>query len=633
MIHSDTLRLFLLSPLLLLAACALSIFLTRFCICILPYFQMIDVPHGRHQHDKPIPRGGGIAIIVSFVLVSLAYMVLVKISGGSSGGMEQLLIQLGPAVLVLGGLGVLDDRYELSSKTKLIVQLLVALYFYFTGAGVNTLLGFHLPVYIALPITVCWVIGIINAFNLIDGMDGIAAGLASISSFAIAIWYFLMSASADFLILQLIFCGSCLGFLRYNFSPARIFMGDTGSLFIGTFFAYFSMLESSKAMTLTALLVPVLAMGIPIFDVFLAIVRRIYRKYILREPGAGIMVGDRDHLHHRIQEQTRDQRKTAYYLYFLGFLLVIGSMAAALVSDLLQTLSFGILLVIMFVVVRAATIEFYDTAALISEGIRIPRHSFMLTAVHPVIDILLVLAAYCFTSVLFQRNLNFSPFTLKQALFYVAPFPMVLALSGIYRTYWLRSGLRQYFRLLLILILASVLVLGVALGFNLYEFGEDRDRISMMREFFSAYSLMGCGFILAERFLLCYLSNFAFMFLAGNIAAREKALSRTVIYGGGLFCRLFLSAEYSAGGDTPNRKFVGIIDDNPCLRNLNVYGLNVLGTSEDLDVVLKRVSFDEVIIALKAITPEVHRRIEDFCAANHIKLAEFRCGLTDILKD
>ena len=115
-------------------------------------------------------------------------------------------------------------------------------------------------------------------------------------------------------------------------------------------------------------------------------------------------------------------------------------MSAALLSDLLRSLSFAVLLGIIFVVVRCATIEFYDAASLISEGVRIPRRSFLLTALHPVLDVILLFLAYLLTSKLFQRNIMISPYTLKQAMCYIAPYPVILSLSGIYRTYWLPAS-------------------------------------------------------------------------------------------------------------------------------------------------------------------------------------------------
>lgn len=607
----------------MLAAGALSLILTKLCIWVLPMFGMVDIPHGRHQHAHAVPRGGGIAIILSFTAIAALYYLQ-----AGDAGKDPLLLQLGPPVLVMFILGVIDDKIELPSLLKLCVQILVASYLFFTNAGISHLLRFELPIYISLPLTIVWACGVINAFNLIDGMDGIAAGLASIAAFALAVWFLISGTEANLLVLMLIFCGACLGFLRYNFSPASIFMGDTGSLFIGLFFAYFSMAESTKAMTVTTLLVPLLAMGIPIFDVFLAILRRLYRKYIKKEPGVGIMTGDHDHLHHRIQEQMQNPRKTAYLLYALATLLVTGAIAAALVSNLMQTLSFAVLLVILFIVIRFATIEFYDTAELIANGVKFPHRSFLLTALHPVIDCTLLTVAYLITSTVFQRNILISPYSLQQALCYIAPFPLILAFSGVYRTYWLRAGIKSYYKLLLMLFFAAVIVLAISLGLILWNFGVNRDQISLMREFYTAYIFMGSSFIFMERFVIHYMESYSFRSLE-EIVGKEK-LTRTVIYGGGLYCRMFLLSQTCVANEPVNRKIIGIIDDNPSLRGLNVYGLDVLGTTRDLAKLKEKYQFDEIIIALRLITDEKRKKLIDFGKRSGILVEEFQCYLKQI---
>lgn len=602
----------------MLAAGALSLVLTKLCIWVLPMFGMVDVPHGRHQHAHAVPRGGGIAIILSFTAIAALYYLQT-----ADAGKDPILLQLGPPILVMFILGVIDDKIELPSLLKLCVQIIVASYLFFTNAGISHLLKFELPIYISLPLTIVWACGVINAFNLIDGMDGIAAGLASIAAFALAVWFLISGTEANLLVLMLIFCGACLGFL--NFSPASIFMGDTGSLFIGLFFAYFSMAESTKAMTVTTLLVPLLAMGIPIFDVFLAILRRLYRKYIKKEPGVGIMIGDHDHLHHRIQEQMQNPRKTAYLLYALATLLVTGAIAAALVSNLMQTLSFAVLLVILFIVIRFATIEFYDTAELIANGVKFPHRSFLLSAVHPIIDCTLLTAAYLIASIVFQRNILVSPYSLQQALCYIAPFPLILVFSGVYRTYWLRAGIKSYYKLLLMLFFAAVVVLAIALGFILWNFGVNRDQISLMREFYTAYIFMGISFIFMERFIIHYMESYSFRSLE-EIVGKEK-LTRTVVYGGGLYCRMFLLSQTCVANEPVNRKIIGIIDDNPSLRGLNVYGLNVLGTTRDLAKLKEKYNFDEIVIALRLISDEKRKKLMDFSKRSGVSVEEFQCCL------
>ena len=617
-------------PFYCLAAATLSMFFTRLCIEILPMFRMMDIPRGRHQHAKPVPRGGGLAIILSFAAVMLWYLIF-NSTAAKGWTHDPLLIQFGPPLLAITVLGVADDRFELKSIVKLLVQIAIACYLFWTGVRIDAILGFPIPVWLALPLTVCWCIGIINAFNLIDGMDGLASGLAMIAAFSMAAWQIITHGSLTLTVCMFVFCGTCLGFLRYNFSPARIFLGDTGSMFIGLFFSYFSIVQSAKAVTITSLLVPVLAMGIPLFDVFLAIVRRLYRRYILKMPDVGIMTGDHDHLHHRLMGQLKNPRKTAYTIYKLAVLLVAGAIAAALLDDVMQSLSFIILLMVLFTVVRFATIEFYDTTKLLSEGIRIPRRKFILTALHPVLDVILLLLAYACTCTLFQRDMDFNPYTLKRMMFYIAPFPLVLILSGIYRTYWLRVGIARYYKLILMLAIACLLVLTLVLGDILLIYGKDRDQISLMREFFVAYALLGCALILMERFALHYLESFGLQNIANSIMeGKKEVLPRTLIYGGGLYCKLFLISLSSASRQQDKRKVIGILDDNSMLCRLNVYGLNVLGNIEELEDILAKHPFDEIVIALRSTTDETRAKLLEFGKRHHITIREFSCQINDL---
>ena len=614
-------------PLYFLAAAALSLWFTRICIVVLPYCGMLDVPHGRHQHDHAVPRGGGLAVIASFLLV-MGWYLISSTAPGETWYTHPLILRFVPPTLAITLLGVLDDRFELRSWHKLFVHILIGIYFFCTGVAFDNFLGWQFPWFVALPVTLCWFIGCINAFNLIDGMDGVAAGLAMIAAFAMSVWQFIMHENAYSVVCTIVFCGSCLGFLRYNFSPARIFLGDTGSMFIGMFFAYFSIEQSAKAMTLTSLAVPLLAMGVPLFDVFLAIIRRLYRRYVKKMTDVGIMTGDHDHLHHRLLAKFRNPRKAAYLLYAIAILMVGGGIAAALLNDVLRTLSFAILLAVIFMVVRFATIEFYDAAELISEGIRIPHKNMLLTAFHPVVDVLLLVVSYVICCVLYQRDLNFQPFTLKQAFCCIAPYPVVLGLSGIYRTYWMRVGISRYYRLILLLMLASLLSLAMSLAFVLVQYGVDREQLALLREFFASYSLLGCMLIVMERFFLHYMESFGYRQLAGSVADARMPRSRILIYGGGLNCRLLLTLLSCSSNQKHLRDVVGILDDNSSLRGLNVYGVDVIGNIEELPELRKQYRFDEIVIALRNVTPAARKKLMEFGRAHGVVIREFHYMVT-----
>ena len=207
-------------------ALAISLGLTYVAITILPLLGYIDIPRGRHQHEKPVPRGGGVAIWIAFFVTVFLQSVMFRDSNPelyktTVHFLHNFLLPAGIIFVV----GLIDDRYELRSWLKLLFQIAVGVIFYLEGAGISKIFIYPIPAPIGLAITVGWSVVIINAFNLIDGLDGVAAGLAAIASFFLAVWTILLGGSAAMVVILLTFCASCLGFLRFNFSPARIFMG------------------------------------------------------------------------------------------------------------------------------------------------------------------------------------------------------------------------------------------------------------------------------------------------------------------------------------------------------------------------------------------------------------------------
>ena len=373
------------------------------------------------------------------------------------------------------------------SLIKLMLQIVSGAVLYLLGGGIRTLFDFTLPNYLALAMTICWTVGIVNAFNLIDGLDGLAAGLASISSICIAAWILLNGGNLPMVILLFTFCGACLGFLVFNFSPARIFMGDTGSMFLGLFFAMTSMDQCSRpAVTVAALLVPLVAIGVPIFDVFLAIWRRSVRRFGIHmlqenldnneaavelenginstgkvelksaiENGGGVMDADQDHLHHRLLRETHNRTSRAVLLmYAISIVFSLGAIALTFVGRRMPALAFLLVIIGVFFSLRLANIELLASMSVVAQGVRVPRKSFLLTAVHPLLDVLMVTASFFLIYAIVQKPVR-ATFNFYSFLILVVPYFLVLIFSGVYRTYWLRAGIVRYFFLFKLLILAA----------------------------------------------------------------------------------------------------------------------------------------------------------------------------------
>ncbi len=269
----------------------------------------IDIPKDeRRVHKEPMPLLGGLAIFISVIISSLIFLPIDK---------TLFSVIIGGSIIVVSG--VIDDMKGLSPKKKILFQLAAGLVlvigdvkvdFVTNPFSVNDTL-IYLK-WFSIPITLFWVVGITNTINLIDGLDGLAAGVAMISSFS------LMLVAAKFgygnvIILSAILGGACLGFLPYNFNPAKIFMGDTGALFLGFMLAAISIEGVMKSIATIAIIVPIIILGVPIFDTTFAIFRRLLN-------GQSITSADKGHLHHRLLNRGFSQRKTVLILYGISTL-------------------------------------------------------------------------------------------------------------------------------------------------------------------------------------------------------------------------------------------------------------------------------------------------------------------------
>jgi UDP-GlcNAc:undecaprenyl-phosphate GlcNAc-1-phosphate transferase len=277
----------------------------------------------RHLHSRPLPRFGGVAIFLSFLLTFAIALPAgwhhLAVSFGLS--FQTLLTILLPGCLIFA-LGIYDDIHSVSPYTKVAVQAVASAMLFAGGLrilDVPVLFGtHHLPWFLGLPLTVLWVLAITNAFNLIDGLDGLAAGSALFSTmvvFAVA----LVSGSSLVSLMALVLAGSILGFLRFNFSPATIFLGDCGSLFIGFMLSALALQGAQKAPTIIAVAIPVVSFGLPILETALSIVRR----YLGGRP---VFTADREHIHHKLLQRGLSHRQVVITLYAVSALFALLSL-------------------------------------------------------------------------------------------------------------------------------------------------------------------------------------------------------------------------------------------------------------------------------------------------------------------
>lgn len=274
----------------------------------------------RHLHSNPVPRLGGVAIFLTFLVVAGAGVLVRRWVGTATGfSIRTILAILGPAALIFL-MGLYDDFRTLGPYTKFGVQVLAACLLYFEGYGIRQfdLLfgGSTLEGLFGLPLTILWVLLITNAFNLIDGLDGLAAGAALFSAIVLFV-VSLLSGNHFIALFAMVLAGAIVGFLRFNFNPATIFLGDSGSLFIGFVLSALALAGSQKAPTMVAVAIPVVCFGLPILDVVIAVVRRFMN-------GKPLFKGDGEHIHHRLLKRGFSQRHAVLILYgvsaFFGLL-------------------------------------------------------------------------------------------------------------------------------------------------------------------------------------------------------------------------------------------------------------------------------------------------------------------------
>ena len=271
----------------------------------------VDVPKdNRRMHNHPIPRMGGLAIFFGFILSVLIFIPLTPELRG---------MLLGSVVIVI--LGILDDIFALPALPKFFVQIGAALIAVLAGNRIDFLsnpnifsqdLFWELGL-LAVPITAFWIVGITNAVNLIDGLDGLACGVSTISSMTLLVIALVME-EPDVAILMGALSGACIGFLPYNLNPAKIFMGDTGSTFLGFILAVVSIQGLFKFYAIISFAVPFLMLGLPIFDTCFAILRRVSH-------GQSPMAPDRGHIHHRLIDMGFTQKQAVAVLYIISAIL------------------------------------------------------------------------------------------------------------------------------------------------------------------------------------------------------------------------------------------------------------------------------------------------------------------------
>lgn len=302
----------------------------------------MDAPDARKVHKGPMPRIGGLAIYVGFMAAMAAMLNFGDLPPEVANGVKGLLI--GGTLIVL--IGLIDDYKNLPAKVKLLGQIFAACVLVLFDIRIewinNPFGGYFYLDYLSIPLTIFWVISFTNVVNLIDGLDGLAAGVSAIASLTV-ILVAVQMGYYHIAVMTAALAGGIIGFIRYNFNPATIFMGDTGSMFIGYMLAAISVYGAVKTAATVALIVPAIALGLPIMDTAFAIMRRYSN-------GRPIFQPDKGHLHHRLLAMGMNQKQAVLLMYgitaILGIAAVLwaefdGFYAALIIAAIITAVAVG----------------------------------------------------------------------------------------------------------------------------------------------------------------------------------------------------------------------------------------------------------------------------------------------------
>lgn len=571
---------------------------------------MVDRPDPRRINKVPIPRGGGLALYLG---VSTVFGLCVLIFGESvlAGSLSRFLRLLLLATATMA-LGYADDKFGLNPRAKLLGQVSVAfLTWAWAGLGFRDLWP-SLPAWLDCALTVFWITGAINAFNLIDGLDGLASGLALIATVGMASCL-LFSGRTQGILLYSVFAGGLVGFLRYNYNPASVFLGDSGSMFIGFTLSVLPLCSHATNSFLVSVGVPLLAMGVPIFDTSLAILRRSIR-HLLRREGEEtgndrVMTADTDHLHHRILRAAGlNQRKAAWTLYaFAVFLVGVG-----LVGVSLQSRAAGLWLTALVVAVviafrDMARVELFDAGLLLNRVAHAPcqvgRPGIGRLAVpfYLVSDAAILLLSYCFCCWLVKVPVTSRTVTTALLIRSVSTFGCLVFFRA-YVTIWSRAVTSNYLRLFAACFLGSIIGTSVVL----YLPSVPSTSVKAMT---CLYAIVPFMMISAVRLVRPIVRDLFYIIDCRRLVGR-KDVSRILVYGTGLRYRAF-RRDLVRSASANNRVIVGLVDDDLLLRNHYIGGSRVLGALEDVPRIVNELNVDAVVIAMSA----TEERLREICGA------------------
>jgi UDP-GlcNAc:undecaprenyl-phosphate GlcNAc-1-phosphate transferase len=617
-------------PILFLLAFACSLLFTPVVRAVARKLGALDLPGGRKVHDRPIPRLGGFSTFVTFNLILVIASQIDFFFFPSDFLREINFLWLIAACLMMLGIGAIDDFRRIPPSIKCFFQIVAGLIVALACAKIQVITlpfgAIDLGIW-SIPLTVLWVVAITNAINLLDGLDGLAAG----TSFIVCLAMFgisLLNQNIGIALCSAILAGSILGFLKYNFYPASIFLGDSGAYFLGFILSVLPLLGGLKGTATFAILVPILALGLPIMDTALSMVRRLLRSLHIMEideeknqikfffvDGFSMFRADRNHIHHRLLQMGLTQRKAVILLYAIS--LVLGALAFS--SVYFKNINYALFLttigIASYIGVRKLG---YSEIQILRNGALLPLFDAPVVNIRILrffVDMAFIALSY-YLAFLLRFEGTFEP-SIKE--YYLMTIPLVLTikmgifyLSGLYKGAWRYTSVSDVVKMLKAVALGcfvSALVVWAIPGYGVIS-------LSVLVIDFNILFFMVTGartsFRILEHFHISDNHDGRKVLIFGVDKSSLQALNEFINNP-----RLGLSP-------------VGFIDEDERNRGKQVSGYPILGTLDSIENILKNNSISEVIVTGKNLSEGKIERLSQICNDHHISLRRFQTHLEEI---
>lgn len=548
-------------------------------------------PRKDRWHTRETPVLGGIAIV-------LPVMVLF----GIAAGRDSSLLYISGCSFLMFVLGLVDDIRGMTPQVKFIGQIIISALLISTGVVIKII---PYPV-ISIPLTFLWFVGLTNAFNLIDNMDGLSAGIALISAFAVLV-FSLQRGNVSLALCSAALAGGCLGFLFYNFNPARIFMGDCGSMFLGFSLAALSIAGTWKHASglFVTLLVPVMILGIPIFDTAFVTITRKLR-------GQPVSQGGKDHMSHRLVALGFTERKTVMLLYGISASFALAALFFGQVNPLVfAAVSLIFLAAFFYFCVFLGRNEKKVLQNLDNRDFARKSEAFMAGARRfsaIFVDLALVVAAY-FLAYMIRFEGRLSQGEMQQ---FIITLPIVVVVKmtvfyfcGLYRTFFRHVGIRDFVNIVKAVSASCVIIVFVILMYSRFQFYSRT--LFLIDAMLCLLLVSGAHF--SQRVLREYLENLS--------AVGSKVLILGAGDGGEMLLREIRN------NPSINLKVVGFLDDDPHKQERLIHGVKVIGKIDGLAEIVKKTGADEVVIAMPSAAASRIAAIISICRTNKISFRQF----------